>query len=177
MNDAVRKTLIVILDDANDNRPIYDDAPFNKDVFENTAVDTVLFQVTARDADYGLASLVSYKIVDSSSAFAFITVIDVPDLAPRFLNLPYSAIVNEHTAVGQTVFQVQAIDPDTGVNDKIHFSIQNINDNKPGFYNCHPECNFEEEARHFTGSINEQSSRGVAVGDLNIMARDLDEVS
>ncbi|XP_064205368.1 cadherin-related family member 2-like [Anguilla rostrata] len=293
MNDAVRKTLIVILHDANDNRPIFVDAPFNKDVSENTAVDTVLFQVTARDADYGLASLVSYKIDDvvpndgmnlfsisertgevkligrlnytskstfyqlkinasdgggplwhshvfqSSVAFAFITVIDVPDLVPQFLNVPYSVTVNEHTTVGQTVFQVQAIDPDTGVNDKIRFKIQNsnvpdlfeideesgnilvktifdredllymnavvklqvlasetkpnvygtisntttdvqinigdINDNKPRFYNCQPECNFKEEVRHFRGITNEQSSVGVPVGDLNIIARDLDE--
>ncbi|XP_036379638.1 cadherin-related family member 2-like [Megalops cyprinoides] len=181
LDREVRKTLIVILDDANDNRPIFVDAPFNKDVLENAAVDTVLFQVTARDADYGLASLVSYKIDDvvpndgmslfsisertgevkligslnytskstfyqlkinasdgggplldshvlqSSSAFAFITVIDVPDLPPQFLNLPYSTTVNEQTAVGFSVFQVRAIDPDTGVHGKILFSIKNSN--------------------------------------------------
>ncbi|XP_010898483.2 cadherin-related family member 2 isoform X1 [Esox lucius] len=63
----------------------------------------------------------------SSTAFAFITVVDVPDLDPSFLNTPYTASVNEHSKVGLPVFKVSAIDKDTGINDVITYSIEATN--------------------------------------------------
>ncbi|XP_036404404.1 cadherin-related family member 2 [Megalops cyprinoides] len=65
-------------------------------------------------------------------AVAFITVSDVPDLDPQFLRLPYLTTVKEHSNLGLSVFEVQAIDPDTGVNDVIRYSI--ANSNAPGLF-------------------------------------------
>ncbi|XP_023275085.1 cadherin-related family member 2 [Seriola lalandi dorsalis] len=60
----------------------------------------------------------------SSIAFSFITVVDVPDLDPQFINVPYVARVAEDSAVNFSVFKVTAIDQDTGVNDEIIYSIE-----------------------------------------------------
>ncbi|XP_060905016.1 cadherin-related family member 2 isoform X2 [Labrus mixtus] len=60
----------------------------------------------------------------SSVAFSFITVVDIPDLDPSFLGVPYVGRVEENSPVGQSVFKVTAVDQDTGVNDKIIFSIE-----------------------------------------------------
>ncbi|KAK9517830.1 hypothetical protein VZT92_023171 [Zoarces viviparus] len=60
----------------------------------------------------------------SSIAFSFITVTDVPDLDPQFISLPYVGRVEENAPVGHSVFQVTALDQDTGVNDDIFYSIQ-----------------------------------------------------
>ncbi|CAL8263655.1 unnamed protein product [Lota lota] len=60
----------------------------------------------------------------SSVIYGFITVLDVPDLNPRFLSLSYSGSVTEGSPLGTTVLTVVAIDQDTGVNDKILYSIE-----------------------------------------------------
>ncbi|XP_067103715.1 cadherin-related family member 2 [Osmerus mordax] len=174
------KEIIIILDDANDNRPIFQNAPYNTVIREDTAVGTVLFKVTATDDDLGSSAIVSYNIdevvpsgsipfqieirtgevklvsklnynslstfyqlkinasdgggilngnhvVQSSMAFAFITVEDVPDLDPQFLSLPYTAGVQEHSPEGTSVISVRAIDRDTGINDDISYSIESSN--------------------------------------------------
>ncbi|XP_040904362.1 cadherin-related family member 2 [Toxotes jaculatrix] len=60
----------------------------------------------------------------SSIAFSFITVVDVPDLNPQFISLPYVGRVEENSPVGTSVLKVTAIDQDTGVNDDIIYSIE-----------------------------------------------------
>ncbi|KPP64895.1 hypothetical protein Z043_116721, partial [Scleropages formosus] len=84
---------------------------------------STFYQLKINASDSG-GLLDGQNIVQFSSAFASITVIDVPDLDPQFINIPYSATVNENTAVGQTVLKVQAVDPDTGVNATMSYSIQ-----------------------------------------------------
>ncbi|XP_036799425.1 cadherin-related family member 2 [Oncorhynchus mykiss] len=64
----------------------------------------------------------------SNIAFAFITVVDVPDMDPRFLSTPYATTVTEHSPVGQSVFKVVAIDQDSGINDDITYSIEGTDD-------------------------------------------------
>ncbi|XP_037315940.2 cadherin-related family member 2 isoform X2 [Pungitius pungitius] len=60
----------------------------------------------------------------SSIAFSFITVVDVPDLDPRFLGTPYVGSVKENSPADTSVFQVTALDQDTGISDKIIYSIE-----------------------------------------------------
>ncbi|CAL8270234.1 unnamed protein product [Boreogadus saida] len=60
----------------------------------------------------------------SSITYGFITVVDVPDLNPRFLSLPYSGSVEEGSIVGTTVLTVLALDQDTGVNDIMTYTIE-----------------------------------------------------
>ncbi|XP_077465512.1 cadherin-related family member 2 [Stigmatopora argus] len=60
----------------------------------------------------------------SSFVYYFITVLDVPDLDPKFLSLPYVASVEENSKLDHSVFTVTAIDQDTEINDKIIYSIE-----------------------------------------------------
>ncbi|XP_061691930.1 cadherin-related family member 2 isoform X2 [Syngnathoides biaculeatus] len=60
----------------------------------------------------------------SSIAYSVITVLDVPDLDPKFLGLPYIQSVEENSAVDSPVYTVTAIDQDTQINDKIIYSIE-----------------------------------------------------
>ncbi|XP_058262193.1 cadherin-related family member 2 [Hemibagrus wyckioides] len=75
--------------------------------------------------------------VQWNTATALITIVDVPDLNPQFLNLPNTARVKEHSAVGTSVFKVVARDPDTGINDVISYTIEDSNIN--GLFQIHPD--------------------------------------
>ncbi|KAJ8351377.1 hypothetical protein SKAU_G00228530 [Synaphobranchus kaupii] len=185
-DSLARQPIPVIVEDANDNWPIFQNVPYNKDVKENEIVGTVIFKVYAIDSDYNTAGSVTYSILGvvpkegvtlfaispsngevmltgklnftsksnfyqlqinatdgggpfegqilnrSTTTVAFIKVIDVPDLNPQFLRLPYSKNVDEHADVDLSVFQVEAFDPDTEVNDMIMYSISNSN--APGLF-------------------------------------------
>lgn len=75
----------------------------------------------------------------------------------------------------ETTENVHGTFSNTVTNLKI--TIGDINDNKPKFYYCTVKlCLLNTEATSFIGDINEHSSLGVSVTDLNIFARDLDQV-
>ncbi|XP_070818271.1 cadherin-related family member 2 [Chaetodon trifascialis] len=107
---------------------------------EDTTIGTSLLKVQARDGDSGDAGIIRYSIDEdsggrcyyntttylNSTTFVFITVVDIPDLDPEFIGLPYEGKVEEHAPVGQSVFQVTARDQDRGVNDEIKYSIENF---------------------------------------------------
>ncbi|CAG5132579.1 unnamed protein product, partial [Candidula unifasciata] len=50
----------------------------------------------------------------------FITIIDVQDTPPVFSKLPYMATVAENATLGQSIFQVSAVDGDRGVSQPNH---------------------------------------------------------
>ncbi|XP_015731589.1 cadherin-related family member 2 isoform X2 [Coturnix japonica] len=179
INTAVTSRLTIIVDDRNDNAPIFQYLPYETSVLENTTVGSIIYTVFANDSDTGSAARVSYSIqevipdttknqwlfyilsngsvvlnnsldytmntffqlkilaqdgggmlgnqtvIQNSSTYLSIAVIDVPNLDPRFLNEPYSGSVPEGCPVGTTVLTVTAMDRDIGVNDKISYSITN----------------------------------------------------
>ncbi|XP_072251400.1 cadherin-related family member 2 [Leuresthes tenuis] len=177
--NSVTDRLTVILNDTNDNMPLFQNSSYDYVIPENTAVGTSLYRVQATDADTGIASVIRYSISEitpphgsevfdivattgyvtlkkslnftslssfyrirftatdgggscasdevvtlSSSVFSFITVQDVPDLDPQFIGIPYVGRIEENSAVGTSVFQVTAIDQDTGINDPMIYSIE-----------------------------------------------------
>lgn len=193
------------------------------------------YQIRINASDGG-GRLHGEDVVKSTAAFAFITVIDVADINPQFLNLPNFAAIDENSDVGKSVFTVRARDPDTGINDKIHYSIEStnapdlfqinemtgeisvktqfdreellhiatvellikasethvnvdgviastvsdlqisigdINDNGPEFYECESETCTQKNS--FTGKVDEHSSAGLAVNELNIRVKDPDQ--
>ncbi|XP_069052270.1 cadherin-related family member 2 isoform X1 [Lepisosteus oculatus] len=99
--------------------------------FLNYANKSTFYQLTINASDGG-GELYGQAVVQSTSAFAFITIEDVADLDPDFLNLPYQTSVKEHTPVGTSVFKVQAVDGDRGIKDKIFYSIKETN--APGLF-------------------------------------------
>lgn len=56
----------------------------------------------------------------------------------------------------------------------LEISIGDINDNGPEFYECEGETCTQKNS--FTGRVNEHSSAGLAVNDLNITVKDPDQV-
>ncbi|KAK1903616.1 Cadherin-related family member 2 [Dissostichus eleginoides] len=177
---GTQKDLTLIIEEANDNKPIFKEPSYDIDVKENTTIGTSLFKAEATDADTSSAGVITYSIDEvtpsagfslfsivpttgevrldgnlnytdlstfyrlkinatdgggacyfrpiknyfSSVAFSFVTVVDVPDLDPQFIGLPYVGKVEENASVGSSVFEVTAMDQDTGVNDILHFSIE-----------------------------------------------------
>jgi len=56
----------------------------------------------------------------------------------------------------------------------LQISIGDINDNGPEFYECEGETCTQKNS--FTGKVDEHSSVGLAVNDLNIRVKDPDQV-
>ncbi|KAL3045106.1 hypothetical protein OYC64_013376 [Pagothenia borchgrevinki] len=177
---GTQKDLTLIIEEANDNSPIFKEPSYDIDVPENTAVGISLFKAEATDADTSSAGVITYSIDEvtpsaglslfsivattgevrlkgnlnytelstfyrlkinatdgggacydkphknyySSVAFSFVTVVDVPDLDPQFIGLPYVGKVKENANLDTSVFRVTAMDQDTGVYDDLLFSIE-----------------------------------------------------
>ncbi|XP_050167890.1 cadherin-related family member 2 [Myiozetetes cayanensis] len=179
VNNEVSLTLPIIVEDRNDNAPVFWNLPYNAIVPENSTLHSIIYSVFANDSDTGNASRVSYSIeevipdstenrqlfyilpngsvvlngsldyakntfyqikiraedgggllhnnwiIQWSLTYLSLTIEDVPNLDPRFLNEPYSGSVPENCPLGTTVLTVTALDRDTGVNDEISYSITN----------------------------------------------------
>ncbi|XP_053144892.1 cadherin-related family member 2 [Hemicordylus capensis] len=63
-NAEVSKKLTIIVEDRNDNKPVFEYEPYFTDVLENTTVGSPIYTVLAKDADTGSAGRVSYSIED-----------------------------------------------------------------------------------------------------------------
>ncbi|NXB59072.1 CDHR2 protein, partial [Struthidea cinerea] len=179
VNNEVSQKMIIIVEDRNDNAPVFHFLPYNAFIPENTSLHSIIYTVFANDSDTGNASKVSYSIeevipdntknhqlfyilpngsvvlngsldyatntfyqikilakdsggllhnnwiVQQSFNYLSLTIEDVPNLDPRFLNEPYSGSVPENCDLGTTVLTVTAMDRDTGVNDEIFYDITN----------------------------------------------------
>uniref|UniRef100_A0A8B9FTT9 Cadherin-related family member 2 n=1 Tax=Amazona collaria TaxID=241587 RepID=A0A8B9FTT9_9PSIT len=79
-------------------------------------------KILAKD---GGGLLHNVMVFQNSSAYLSLTIIDMPNLDPRFLNEPYSGSVPENCDLGTSVLTVTAMDRDTGVNDEIFYNITN----------------------------------------------------
>ncbi|NXD76304.1 CDHR2 protein, partial [Halcyon senegalensis] len=61
-NDPVSKKLTIIVEDRNDNAPIFQHLPYEKSIPENMTPSSIIYNVFANDSDTGNASKVSYSI-------------------------------------------------------------------------------------------------------------------
>ncbi|XP_041253739.1 cadherin-related family member 2 [Onychostruthus taczanowskii] len=179
VNNAVSRKVTIIVEDRNDNAPVFQRLPYNAIIPENTAVHSIVYSVFANDSDTGNASKVSYSIeevipdsmnnlqlfyiltngsvvlngsldytkntfyqikilaqdgggwlhnnwtIQKSFTYLSLTIKDMPNLDPRFLNEPYSGSVPENCDLGTIVLTVTAMDQDTGVKDSISYIITN----------------------------------------------------
>ncbi|NWV70676.1 CDHR2 protein, partial [Malurus elegans] len=177
VNNEVSRRMIVIVEDRNDNAPVFQNLPYNVSIPENMTLHSIIYTVFANDSDTGNASKVSYgieevipdnmtnfhlfyilpngsvvlngsldyakntfyqikilakdgggllhneEVIQKSFTYLPVTIEDMPNLSPRFLNEPYSGSVPENCDLGTIVLTVTAIDRDTGVNDEIFYSI------------------------------------------------------
>ncbi|NXK56791.1 CDHR2 protein, partial [Chauna torquata] len=179
INEAIPRRLTIIVEDRNDNAPVFQNLPYETTIPENMTIGSIVYSVFANDSDTGNAAKVSYSIqevipasaknfwlfyilpngsvvlngsldyatntfyqlkilaqdgggqlhgvmvIQNSTTYLSITILDLPNLDPRFLNEPYSGSVPENCPLGTTVLTVTAMDRDTGVNDEIFYSISN----------------------------------------------------
>ncbi|KAL2299271.1 hypothetical protein Nmel_013921 [Mimus melanotis] len=62
VNDPVSRKITIIVEDRNDNAPVFQNLPYVATVSENTTSDSIIYTVYAVDIDTGNASKVSYSI-------------------------------------------------------------------------------------------------------------------
>ncbi|XP_062281271.1 cadherin-related family member 2 [Scomber scombrus] len=62
--NTVSRTITIIVNDANDNKPQFMQPSYEEQVPENTTINASLFRVQATDADTGNAGVVKYSIVE-----------------------------------------------------------------------------------------------------------------
>ncbi|CAL1292837.1 unnamed protein product [Larinioides sclopetarius] len=106
-----------------------------KEVFEIVvkATSNPDFIVYEREEEQGFsAASRSYREEDLSLALVRITIADVNDNAPMFLNDPYLAGIRTSTQVGDLVAAVSATDPDVGDNGKFEYRLDAIRLFRPG---------------------------------------------
>ncbi|KAF8763163.1 Cadherin-87A like protein [Argiope bruennichi] len=106
-----------------------------KEVFEIVvkATSNPDYIVYEREEEQGFsAASRSYREEDLSLALVRITIADVNDNAPMFLNDPYLAGIRTSTQVGDLVAAVSATDPDVGDNGKFEYRLDAIRLFRPG---------------------------------------------
>ncbi|XP_076446801.1 cadherin-23-like [Babylonia areolata] len=121
------------------------------------------YRVIARDQ--GTPSL-------SSTTDLFITVKDVQDSPPVFLNIPYFASVPENSAVGSSVLTVRADDQDRAIPNGVTYSITHCEDTAP-LKGVDGRCTLGLKATEQNGSYPQKgnftavASASISVDDLN----------
>ncbi|EDO34817.1 predicted protein [Nematostella vectensis] len=140
-------SVFIRVEDVDDLPAVFSPDYYTAKVAESSTKGFYVTTVTARDGDLSLNKPVSYFIdqgittspqhyepVSSSikaistihkAVFATvqITITDINDNAPKFVNLPYSGTVPENSPTGLTVLRVTAQDADSGDNAKFTYSL------------------------------------------------------
>ncbi|OWK12374.1 CDHR2 [Cervus elaphus hippelaphus] len=151
-DNRVQKEMQVIVEDRNDNAPVFQSISFSANVSEgseylfrilpngsiilngslNYNSKSSFYQLELKACDSGGQYNNQEVIRCSSSVFVSISVIDKPDLDPQFVREFYSASVAEDPPQGTSVLRVEAMDGDRGINDPVIYSISNST--RPGWF-------------------------------------------
>ncbi|XP_068026259.1 LOW QUALITY PROTEIN: protocadherin-16 [Melanerpes formicivorus] len=149
----------VVLQDVNDNEPVFRSNFYNVSLKENTPVGTCFLQVTATDADSGAFGSLSYSIGSGIGSVVPTQFSVDKDTGQLCTAQPLDR--DEGTAAFD--FTVTAVDGG-GLNSMVYVKVflEDINDNRPVFYPL-----------EYAASISTQSMPGTAV--LRVAAHDKDE--
>uniref|UniRef100_A0AAR2J6I9 Cadherin domain-containing protein n=1 Tax=Pygocentrus nattereri TaxID=42514 RepID=A0AAR2J6I9_PYGNA len=148
----------VILQDINDNEPIFESKFYNASLKENTAAGTCFMEVKARDADGGSFGSVSYSLGSGPGSLT----------PPHFSinkdsgQICTSASLDRDQGPTSYDFTVTAVDGG-GLSSVAYVRVDllDINDNRPAFY-----------PQHYAVSLSTQSSPGTSV--IRVTAHDPD---
>ncbi|CAL8330612.1 unnamed protein product [Merluccius merluccius] len=106
------------------------------------------YRLTITASDRGMPPL-------NSSTVIMVTVTDVNDNAPVFVNTEYHAQVSEDSLAGTRLVQVSAHDPDLGVNGLVHYEIISGNgkghlqlDPNSGLLSLNGSLDYEEDSKY-----------------------------
>ncbi|XP_043545771.1 protocadherin Fat 1a isoform X3 [Chiloscyllium plagiosum] len=150
--------VVIILEDVNDNAPVFSADPYTVSVFENTANKTLLTRVQATDADTGLNRKVLYSLVDSAEDHFSIDelsgIISLEKPLDRELHASYTVIVKA-TDQG-TLKKLSSV-------CTLLVSVLDINDNPPVF-----------EHREYLATLSEDTPLGTEVLQVFAASKDVE---
>ncbi|XP_035168266.1 cadherin-related family member 2 isoform X1 [Oxyura jamaicensis] len=166
VNSAISRKLTVIVEDRNDNAPVFKGLPYETSVPENMTAGSIIYTISATDADTGNASKVSYSILEV-----------VPDDAKNFwlfYILPNGSVVLNSSLdyATNTFYQLKILAKDGGgllhgvtvfQNSTTYLSITVLD-----LPNLDPQFLHEP----YSGSVPENCPLGVTV--LTVTAKDRD---
>nr|XP_023422447.1 cadherin-23 isoform X4 [Cavia porcellus] len=124
-------TLTIRVLDVNDETPTFFPAMYNVSVSEDVPREFRVVWLNCTDNDVGLNAELSYFITDNGpvgkrrtgTATVFVTVLDVNDNRPIFLQSSYEASVPEDIPEGHSIVQLKATDADEGEFGRVWYRI------------------------------------------------------
>ena len=149
--------LTVLLQDVNDNGPIFNPGFYRVTIVENQPVSSSIIQIMATDNDRGENAHITYSLTPSEDASFFAIFPSTGWL--------YNRQVLDREKNSEFLLEVVASDggtPPQNASVNIQITVEDFNDNAP---------QFEQSSYHF--HINENLPAGTEIG--NVMAVDLDE--
>lgn len=157
-------TVIVIVTDVNDNKPVFDRVSYNASVDEGTSYGTVLLTVNATDKDIGDNGLVRYRIPDGFKQTDFSLDSQAGSISVATNNIVYQADKNPYK------FIVEAYD--NGSNPKteqvwVTVLVRDTENNKPEI-----TINFLSSGNTGYVSVVENVGKNSAVADVSVRDSD-----
>uniref|UniRef100_A0A674PHG7 Protocadherin-16 n=1 Tax=Takifugu rubripes TaxID=31033 RepID=A0A674PHG7_TAKRU len=148
----------IVLQDINDNEPVFERNVYNVSIKENTAPGTCILEVTARDADGGSFGSISYSLssgIKSASPSQF-------TIGKETGQICTTAVLDRDHGPASFDFTVTAVDGG-GLSSVAYVKVDvvDINDNRPTFYPV-----------NYAVSLSTQSAPGTSV--VRVMAYDPD---
>ncbi|XP_036607213.1 cadherin-related family member 2 [Trichosurus vulpecula] len=123
LGGVVNYTILEVLPNTAENQNLFSILPNGTIILEGPLSynnKSTFYQVKLQSCDQD-----EEKPLCSQVVFLTVTVIDLPDLDPEFLQEPYTASVGEDAVVGTSVLTLKTVDGDKGINDPVKFSISN----------------------------------------------------
>ena len=120
----------VIINDINDNPPVFTKDIYEAALFENADIDTSVAQVTAIDSDHGVNADISYTIIEANHWEVFQM---NESTGQVLLRKPL-----DREAVDEYNLLIMAMDrgsPPYNTTTELHIDVWDTNDNKPAFRN------------------------------------------
>ncbi|XP_036005287.1 cadherin EGF LAG seven-pass G-type receptor 1 isoform X4 [Fundulus heteroclitus] len=117
----------VVIQDVNDNAPVFKQDELFFKVKENSPVGSVIAQITANDPDEGTNAEIMYQIVEGNNPVVF-------DLELLTGDLTALADLDYETKT-EFVIVVQATSPPLVSRATVHICLEDVNDNKPVLHN------------------------------------------
>lgn len=152
---ACFSNVTVLLDDVNDNGPVFTQAQYSKSVYEDARVNKVLLQVKAYDADIGKNRKISYSLVDTAG--------DTFSIESETGVITLKKTLNREEQAEYTL-TVRAQDkgvPSKSNNCSVVIQVLNINDVPPEF----------EEAM-YRANVSEDSAIGTPITTMHAISKE-----
>ncbi|KFO91525.1 Cadherin-related family member 2, partial [Buceros rhinoceros silvestris] len=173
-NDAVSRKLPIIVEDRNDNAPVFQRLPYEETIPENTALGSIIYTVFANDSDTGNASKVSYSIEEV-----------IPDSTKNrwlFYILPNGSVVLNGSLdyAKNTFYQLRILAKDGGGLLHNIFTIQSSSTYLSVIIRDVPNLDPRFLSEPYSGSVPENCALGTTVLTVAAMDRDVgvnDEIS